>query len=316
MIDEFVDSRRARWERLEFLLVQVRKNNRSLPAADLEDLGRLYRQATSDLAIARRDFPRDRVTRYLDQLVGRAHPAVYQAEAGDWAGVVRFFAQTYPRAFREAAPYTIAAFLMFAVPFIAAVVATRIDPLAGHVILPPGPVVDQIDRGESWLDVDAPLRSMMASFIMTHNIQVAFLAFGGGVLCGLGAAFVLAYNGLFMGALVGLATTHGLGGALASFVVAHGEIELTVIFVAGGAGLRLGHALLAPGLVTRGTALADAASRAIQLLFGCIPLLMIAGSLEGFVSPSELAPAAKAVIGATATTALYAYLLLGGRSKG
>lgn len=314
MIDGFVASRRARWERLEELLALARKRGYRLSAADLEELGRLYRQATSDLAIARRDFPRDRVTGYVAQLVGRAHPVVYRREAGNWAEIGRFFAQSFPRAFREAAPYTVLAFVLFVVPFAAAFVATQVDPLAGRIILPASPLVDQIERGKSWLDVEGSERSLMASFVMTNNIQVAFLAFAGGVLLGLGSVFVLVYNGLTLGAVSGLANAHGLGATVGSFVVAHGEIELTVVVTVGGAGLRLGHAILAPGLLSRGAALTDATRRAAQLLFGCVPLLVVAGILEGFVSPSALPPAAKIAIGAIATVALYSYLLGAGRN--
>ncbi|MGH2458978.1 MAG: stage II sporulation protein M [Chloroflexota bacterium] len=315
MIGRFVDERRERWERLEWLASQARAGHRRLSSADLEELGRLYRQVTSDLAIARRDYPRDRVTDYLSQLVGRVHPVVYRQKPGDWASVGQFFTRRFPGLFRDSAPYTLLAFGLFIVPFLLAFVATEIDPLAGKVILPASPLVDQIERGQSWLDVPGSERSLMASFIMTNNLQVAFFAFAGGLLFGLGSVYVLVDNGLTIGAISGLAATHGLGGALASFVIVHGEIELTVVFTAGGAGLRIGHALLAPGLRSRGTALSQAARQAIRLLFGCVPLLVVAGLLEGFLSPSSLPPVAKIAVGGAATVALYAYLLGAGRES-
>ena len=198
-------------------------------------------------------------------------------------------------------------------PFLAAFLTTLNDTNNGRIILPPGPFVDQIEQGQSWLEIGEDRRALAASFIMTNNIQVAFLAFAAGILFGVGTIFVLAYNGLTIGAVAGLATAHGLGGSLGDFVAAHGGIELSVIFIAGGAGLRLGHALVAPSLLPRRAALAAAARQAIRLLFGCVPLLMIAGLLEGFVSPSGLPTAAKIGVGAIATAALYAYLLAGGR---
>ncbi len=316
MIDEFVAARRDRWSRLEALLGRARKTDiHRLDAAELEEMGRLYRQVSSDLAIARRDFPTDRVTRYLEQLAGRAHPAVYRREAAEWQAVGRFFAGGFPRAFREAGSYTAIAFALFALPFVATLLATRIDPMVGRMVLPPGPLIDQIERGQSWLDIAGPSRGLMASLIMTNNMQVAFLAFAGGVAFGLGTVYVLVQNGLTTGAVAGLASVYGLGEALGGFVAAHSGIELTVIFIAGGAGLRLGHALLAPGLLPRRTALTAAARRAVTLLFGCIPLLAAAGTLEGFVSPSGLPVSAKLAIGATATLALYAYLLFTGRGS-
>ncbi|HUG16989.1 MAG TPA: stage II sporulation protein M [Thermomicrobiales bacterium] len=314
VIDEFVAARRARWERLEALigLARGRKGSR-LSADELEQLGRLYRQTTSDLAIARRDFPRDRVTRYLESLVSRGHPVVYQPEAREWSSVGRFFSQDFPRAFRESWRFTLVAFALFAIPFALAMFGTLIDPTIGRVVMPPSEFVDQVERGESWLEIEREQRPFFASLIATNNIQVTFLAFAGGALFGLGTVYVLVNNGLMIGAVAGLATAHGLGGDLLGFVSPHGGIELTVIFIAGGAGLRIGHALLRPGFVTRRAALAAAAQRAIVLMGGCVPLLLLTGAIEGFVSPSGLPLSAKLAIGAFNLMALFAYLLLAGR---
>ena len=310
MIDEFIEGRRPRWERLETLLRRARgRGGHRLQAAELEELGRLYRQATSDLAAARRDFPSDRVAVYLEQLVGRAHHTVYRREAGTAVAVRHFFATGFPRAFREAGPYTALAFALLADPFACAAVATLVEPLIGRIILPASPLTDQTERGQSWMEIQEGWRAPMASFIATNNIQVSFLAFAGGVLFGLGTVYVLVNNGLTLGAVAGMATAYGLGDELGGFVAAHGGIELTVVFIAGGAGLRMGHALLAPGLLPRSVALAEAARRSVMLLFGCVPLLMIAGLLEAFVSPTDLPTSIKLVIGGGATLALYAYLL-------
>lgn len=307
MIDEFISSRRDRWSRLEALIARSREGAHLRSPAELEELGRRYRQATSDLAIARRDFPHDRVARYLEQLVGRAHPVIYQRGAADWAAIGRFVVVGFPRAFREAAPYTVAAFLLVAIPCLAAFLATRADPLTGRIFLSAGPFIDQVEQGRSWLEISEGERGLAASFIMTNNIRVAIMALAGGVLFGAGTVYVLILNGLSLGAVAGLAGAYGLGDDLAGFVAAHGGLELTVIFLAGGAGLRLGQALIAPGLLPRRTALAQAARRAVPLLFGCIPLLILAGLLEGFVSPSGLPAWAKLAIGATATAALLVY---------
>ena len=314
MIDRFVTARHPRWERLERLLAQARgRGGHPLSASELEELGRLYRQTVSDLAIARRDFPGDRAARYLGQLAARAHPIIYRRQTAGWGTATEFFARGFPQAFREAGPYTAVAFALFALPLIAAFLASLTNPVAGRIILPSAPLADQIERGQSWMDIDSLMRPLMASVIMANNIQVAFFAFTGGILLGLGTVYILVGNGLMLGATAGMAARYGLGGTLGSFVAAHGGIELTVIFIAGGAGLRLGRALLAPGLLPRRAALASAARQAVRLLFGCVPLLMVAGTLEGFVSPSSLPSAAKMAIGAAATLLLYGYLLLAGR---
>lgn len=314
MIDQFVVSRRPRWQHLEGLLARGRGRKRTgLSASELEDLGRLYRQATSDLAIARRDFPRDRVTRYLESLVSRAHPTVYRPEGGRLAQVGYFFTVGYPRAFRESGRYIAVAFALFTVPFLFAFVLSLADPTAARVVLPNSPFVEQVERGETWLEIERTERAPMASFVATNNIQVSFLAFAGGALFGLGTVFVMVNNGLSIGAVAGLAGNYGLGDDLGSFVSPHGGIELSVIFIAGGAGLLIGDAMLRPGLLTRRQSLVQTGQRAIYLVFGCVPLLLYTGAVEGFISPSGLADAGKYLVGAFNLIWLYSWLLGAGR---
>ncbi|MGH9173193.1 MAG: stage II sporulation protein M [Vicinamibacterales bacterium] len=309
-------SRRPRWQQLEALISSARSRRGSrLSAAELEDLGRLYRQATSDLAIARRDFPRDRVTRYLESLVSRAHPAVYRPEGSQLKAVGHFITAGYPRAFRASGRYIAAAFALFAVPFLFAFTLALADPTAARVVLPNSPFVEQVERGETWLEAGRSERAPMASFIATNNIQVSFFAFAGGALFGLGTAFVMVNNGLSIGAVAGLASNYALGDDLSAFVSPHGGIELTVIFIAGGAGLLIGDAMLRPGLLTRRQSLVRAGQRAIYLVFGCVPLLLIAGAFEGFVSPSGLPDIGKYLVGAFNLIWLYAWLLLAGHSS-
>jgi uncharacterized membrane protein SpoIIM required for sporulation len=316
MIDQFVHNRRARWQQLEGLLARGRgRQGARLSATELEDLGRLYRQASSDLAIARRDFPRDRVTRYLESLVSRAHPIVYRPEGGQLAAIGHFFTSGYPRAFRESGRYIAVSFALFAIPFLFALGLSLADPTAARVVLPDSPFVEQVERGETWLEIERTERAPAASFIATNNIQVSFLAFAGGAVFGLGSAYVLANNGLSIGAVAGLAGNYGLGDDLGAFVSPHGGIELSVIFIAGGAGLLIGDAMLRPGLLTRRQSLVQAGQRAIYLIFGCVPLLLVAGAFEGFVSPSGLPDAGKYLVGAFNLAWLYSWLLGAGRGE-
>ena len=312
----FIRERRERWQELEALLQRSRgRRQRPLSADEVEALGRHYRQVTSDLAIARRDLPREPVRQYLEQLVGRAHPAVYHRSTSQWRAVAHFVRRGFPRAFREAGPYTAVAFAALALPFLLALLLTLVDPTVGRIILPPGQLVDKIEQGQSWMEISRGDRGLASSFIMTNNIRVAIFAFAGGIAFGLVTLLVLVQNGVVLGATTGLAIEHGLGGALISFVSPHGGIEMTVIFIAGGAGLRIGQALLRPGFISRRQALTSAAQRAVPLLFGCVPLLIIAGTLEGFVSPSGIPNLAKFLIGTLALLLLYTYLLFAGRES-
>jgi uncharacterized membrane protein SpoIIM required for sporulation len=315
-VDEFVRARQATWQQLSDMLDGLQRGRLSqLSISELEELGRLYRAATSDLAIARRDYPDHRVAIYLNQLVGLAHHRVYRGEALELRRVSRFFLGGFPRLFRQTGRYTALAAALFLGAAVVGYAIVYINPDLADQLLPVQmqDLIPLIKRGEMWTDVPAQVRSIASSFIMTNNIQVAFLAFAGGVLFGLLSGYVLLFNGLTLGVIGALCQRYGLALPFWSFVLPHGVIELSVIFIAGGSGLMLGHALLSPGLHRRRDALAQAAQKAVRLIIGSVPLLVIAGTIEGFVSPSDLHPWGKIGIGLLTGAGLYGYLLLAGR---
>ena len=315
-VDEFVRARQSTWQRLSDMLDGLQRGRLSqLSVPELEELGRLYRAATSDLAIARRDYPDHRVAIYLNQLVGRAHHRVYRGEALELRRVSRFFLSGFPRLFRQTGRYTALAAALFLGAAAVGYAIVYINPDMAEQLLPAQMqnLIPIIKRGEMWTDIPAQMRSIASSFIMTNNIQVAFLAFAGGVLFGLLSGYVLLFNGLTLGVIGALCQRYGLALPLWSFVLPHGVIELSVIFIAGGSGLMLGHALLSPGLHRRRDALAQAAQKAVRLIIGSVPLLVIAGTIEGFISPSGLHPWGKIGIGLLTGAGLYGYLLLAGR---
>lgn len=313
MIERFVARRAIAWRRLEELITRAGgKGIGALSAEQIVELGSLYRQTAGDLAVARRDFPHDRAVVYLNQLLARAHGIVYRMEPGNWRQAGSFFRRGFPQLFRATLPFTLAAFLIFALAGLAGYLVVLLSPDSATYLVP-AQVIASVKEQRLWTDEVAIPPQLMATAIMQNNIQVAFFAFSGGVLFGTASFYVLASNGLAIGAVGGLCQAYGLALGLWSFVAPHGFIELTVIFIAGGAGLQLGHALLLPGLLRRRHALLVAASRAMRLLLGCVPLLVVAGSIEGFGSPSHLPPALKLLAGAATAILLYAYLLLAGR---
>ncbi|MEN9934959.1 MAG: hypothetical protein RLZZ387_1538 [Chloroflexota bacterium] len=316
LAEDFIQQKRASWERLTAILDRARLGGvAALSAEEIHELGQLYRGATADLAVARRDYAGHRVAEYLNGLVGRAHGVVYQSPAVRGQGIGLFFSQTFPRAFRATWPYTLASFLMFLLPAAGAFATAYTDPTAGAALVPGAEAViqDIRDQREWWRSINDEGRAASSSLIMTNNIRVAILAFAGGVLLGLLTFYVLMQNGLLLGVVAGAAHAYGFSGKLWGFVAAHGVIELSVIFIAGGAGLQLGWAIVRPGLLTRRASLVVAARRAMHLLVGCAVLLVVAGAIEGFISPSDLPPAAKYAVALASGVLLYGYLLLAGR---
>ena len=304
-ITDFIEKRQKTWQELEDLLSQPRHAN----AYKLNRLGYLYRRITSDLAVARRDFPQERCVVYLNELASRAHSAVYQTSPLKRGSFWMFLRFGFPHLFRSNIYFILAAFLFFIVPFAGAYWTALKSPDFTEQLIPQEIVrhIKELGQGQ-WNDTSAGSRNLFASFVMTNNIRVAFLAFAGGILFMVGTVYILILNGIHIGVIAGLCHVHGASLALWSFASPHGYIELTTIFIAGGAGMLLGYSLIAPSQFTRKQALINGAKTAIKLLGGSVVLLVIAGTIEGFISPSELTNAIKIGFGAITGILLYTYL--------
>jgi uncharacterized membrane protein SpoIIM required for sporulation len=309
--NDFIRLREKDWARLEQLLGH-RVGRGAFSAAEARELGILYRAVVSDLACARRDYEGQRVTTYLNQLLTRAHSHIYQEDVSDLRRFASYFLNTIPRTFRRTAWFTWTACLLFVLPAVIAFRLAYVDPGIAPV-LGLETQREALARQTTWTDIPVESRPYASAFIMSNNIRIAILAFGGGMVLGLFAVYLLAVNGILFGAIFGLAFHYGMGMDLLDFVFAHGLLELGVIFIAGGAGLQIGYSLIDPGRHTRRDAVNLAALRAVHLIVAAIPALVVAGLIEGFVSPTNLPFAVKVVIGLSAVVLLYGYLLHGGK---
>ena len=314
--DCFIRRGKSAWQRLEDLLTLLdRISLRRLHREEVRELGRIYRRTASDLAIARAESRDPRLVNYLNNLVIRAHGRIYRAEAREGGRRVgRFFAHDFPRTFRRTWRYTATAFVIFMFFAALSFIGTWRDPefseLAGISPLFREYIVSTRTR---WWESLNEANQVGAGIIMTNNIWVMFRAVAFGAFFGIGTLYVMAFNGVHLGAVLALTYHAGFGNELLTFMAGHGVIELTCIFLAGGAGLLIGSALLLPGDFARGDALRLRGREAIQLIVGCIPLLILAGIIEGFISPAPIAPAIKISVAALTGLALYSYLALAGR---
>jgi len=290
---------------------------KGLTAADLLDVGRLYREATADLArlqsMRSRDLPPSEMEVYLNRLVARGYGQVYRNPPPRWGSFWHYLRFTLPAVFRETAPWTLFAFLTFFLGFLYGLGAALVDSAFVPLVVPPH-LIEKVEEGKVWFDSILAVRPLASSMIMTNNISVSFLAFAFGMTFGLGTLYLMVFNGLMLGAVAGLCHTHNLDIPFWSFVLPHGVIELTAIFMAGGAGFLLATALLAPGDLPRKQALTGRARQAGRLVLGCVPLLVVAGIVEGFFSPALIPAGVKFTMAAVLFALLTAYLLLPGRS--
>jgi uncharacterized membrane protein SpoIIM required for sporulation len=177
--------------------------------------------------------------------------------------------------------------LIFAVSGVVGAVLTYQNPDFKVKVLGPQ-MVETIDRHEMWTHSIVGIKPLASSAIMTNNMSVGFMTFALGITAGLGTIYMMAYNGLLIGVIGMACFLSGMSVQLWSFVAPHGVLELPAIFIAGGAGLRIAQGLLFPGVLPRRDSLAQAGVEAVQLLLGTIPILIIAGVIEAFVSPTGL----------------------------
>lgn len=286
-----------------------------MSAADLDQMGALYRQATDDLALARRDFPEHNVSRYLNQLVQQGYARIYVSDNGGLPTLRRFYGRDLPRLFRRLLRYVALAAFLFYGSALAMFVAIQADPNAASLVIDPRTEDDIRNQRAWWRDLNGQNQTGAAT-IMTHNLRVAAMAFAGGLSAGAFTVYVAISNGFSLGAVFGLSFAAGNPWPLAEFVIGHGVLELNEIIFAVASGLLMGHAILQPGLHSRKTALAIAAGDAIRLMLGTAPVLVVAGLVEGLVSPRPEIPAIlKVSFGLLSGIALYGYLLLSGKPE-
>jgi uncharacterized membrane protein SpoIIM required for sporulation len=317
MTDRFIDQRKTAWQRLEDLLKLLdRSSLRRLHREEVRELGRIYRRTASDLAIARAESRDPRLINYLNSLVIRAHGRIYQADAQGGSRIKNFFTREFPRTFRRTWRYTAVSFSVFALFSVIGFLGTKYDPEFSELLgVPPAFREMYIETKTHWWEDLNEANQVGASAIATNNIQVTIYTFAFGAMFGVGTLFYLAYNGANIASVVALTYRAGFGKDLVTFMVGHGVIELSCIFIAGGAGLLIGSALLMPGDLSRADALKSRGLDAVRLMMGVAVLLVVAGIIEGFISPAPIPAAIKFSVAAITGLALYSYLLLAGRDE-
>lgn len=296
-----------------------RRGLRRMSAEEVSALAVQYREITSDLArlqTASRGRGSDALF-YVSRLVARGHNLLYGRERETAGSVVHYLTRTVPRAVRGARwQIVLAAVLLFG-PAIVSYVAVVRDPRVATRLLPDemlsraNTARERERHGEGYVTISEMERPVAASAIISNNVQVTYVTFAAGITAGIGTVILLLQNGVSIGAALGLFATRGVAHLILAFIAPHGVLELSAICIAAGGGLLIAQAILLPGTRTRREALVANGHRAINLVAASTLLLIVAGTIEGLISPRVWPMAWKVAVSAATAVALVAYLALG-----
>jgi uncharacterized membrane protein SpoIIM required for sporulation len=284
----FREEREGQWRKLEELLARAEKSTGQLSDDELIALPVLYREALSSLSVARAISLDQSLIGYLESLCTRAYFFVYGTRTTLFERVQSFFREDWPKAARELWRETLISVGLTVLGVIVAYALTSSDTSWFYSFVEPAmaqgrePTASTADlRTTLFSGAEGGFLSVFATFLFTHNAQIALLAFALGFAFCVPAAFLVFYNGLMLGAFIALFVSHGLGIAFGGWIFIHGTTELFAVALAGAAGFRLGWTLAFPGAKSRVEAMSEAGKKAAIIMTGVVAMLGVAGMLEG-----------------------------------
>lgn len=291
-VQRWIARREPNWKRLDELLQQVEKQGiKSLSATEIKDLASLYRSVSADLARARTNNVGKILTQDLQKLTSRGYNQIYQgSQRQEWLQVKEFYLWGFPQVVQDTWVYIAIATMIFCLTAMIAWWYGWRDPTFIAITVPQRIIHIVEEDGELWMGSIVGVEPLASSSITINNLSVSFAAIAGGITAGIYTIFIMANNGIHIGAIATLVGKNNLAYPFWAFVLPHGSLELPAIFLAGGAGLLIGKAMLFPGQYKRIDALKINGTKAAQLLLGIIPMLIIAGIIEGFFSPNPVVP--------------------------
>jgi uncharacterized membrane protein SpoIIM required for sporulation len=296
--------------RLDELLQRAGTRRAQLTSGELLEIGSLYRRIAADLAVLRRRFPGDPEIAAHERLVVRAQSIVYSQPKRAF-GLVEFFTRRYWQRVRQLKWYLVASVALMLGSALIAFLWARSDPGGASRFFPIGGMrTSYEDQGMS-----VGQQTAVSAEIFVNNIRVSFLAFALGITFGIGTVIVLVFNGAMLGTLSGLAVGAGNGTTLFTLVVAHGVLELSVIAIAAAAGMAVGASMLVPGPLPRTRSLAQAGRRSVEVILGTVPWFIIAGLIEGYITPSGVGPTVAGIVGVIGGAAYWGLVWWRGRRR-
>ena len=316
--ERFVQKKREGWETFRTTALRMERSGvGALAPGEIPAFAAQYREVAADLARARTYQVDPRVIAYLERVVTAGHNALYRARGKERTPLPHYILRDFPAAVVQSWRYVLLAFLLFSVPAVVGYVMIRERPALAEELLSPGMVAraeaaaENQTEGRGYAETSKEDRPQTAAWIITNNITVSFGTFVGGLTGGLLTAWLLFTNGMMLGLVLGLFKNYQAMNYLLTFVLGHGVLELTAIFISAGAGFRLAKAIIAPGDRTRRDALVVEGRIAARMIGAVVTLLAIAGTIEGLLSTSAAPAIWKYGVSAATAVLLVLYLANG-----
>ena len=283
----FLELRQSAWGRFETTLAALRRRSRRPTYGELEEFALSYRRILHDYALAAARFAGTGAARRLERLALDGTRWIYVPARLERGSLARFWVRSFPLAFRRNLSNLWATTAVFSIAALFGLFLAIVQTGLASALLPPQALQD-LARGRLWTEslVRTTPPTISSSAIATNNISVSLAGWAGGALAGLGALYIVLFNGFLLGALVGVTLHYSLASRLLEFVAAHGPLEITLVLVTSAAGLGLGRALVEAGEPPRREAMVQAGRDALRVLGGCIPWFVLLAVVESFLSPS------------------------------
>ncbi len=316
-VQRWIARREPNWKQLDELLTRIETRGlRSLSTVEIKQLASLYRSVSADLARARthQTLIGTTIVQDLQRLTSRSYSQVYQgARRQEWREILAFYRSGFPSVVQDTIGYIALSTGLFLLGGLVGWWFSWRDPVFMSLIVPES-LIETVREGKLWMGSILGTEPLASSQIMVNNLAVSFRAVAGGLTLGILTTFLLFFNGLMIGSIGTLVGQNNLAVPFWAFVFPHGSLELPAIFLAGAAGLLIARGILFPGRYRRIDAIKVYGLKAAQLMYGVIPMLVIAGTIEGFFSPNPAIPdLLKYIAGIVLFVALVSYCGQGSR---
>lgn len=276
----FLNKNIKRWKKFEVLLS-------SGPKQEADNIADLFIKITDDLSYARTFYSGSKTTDYLNQLAAKAHTHIYKNKKVKTSRIKTFWTTELPLLMYSSRKELFWSFFIFVISVIVGIISTSHDLNFVRLILGDDYVnttLENIQNGDPMAVYKGAGRTNMFLMITFNNIKVSFLAFVFGIFTAFGTGFLLFRNGIMLGSFQYFFYQHDMLWESARTIWIHGTLEISAIILAGCAGMVMGNSLVFPGTLPRKTSLMRGTRKGIKIVIGIVPLFVVAGFLEGFIT--------------------------------